>query len=160
MVVQRGWARGFAKRKIPKPTSTAAAVTLRARGSATIPAPTTSRATAARASSCPTAIGGRARSTEPRSRSCIPSPTANSQPIAGLSPWYAPSSASVARGTASTVYDGFGKQYESEEASPPWRRSWCGRSPSGNSTNRSGSSVSEPSSPASSLTSQPLIPSG
>ena len=52
-----------------------------------------------------------------------------------------------------------GKQYESDDASPPASRIWCGRSPL-NGTKNSGSTVSEPSAPASSLTIQPSIPAG
>src|SRR4029078_1736403 len=50
-----------------------------------------------------------------------------------------------------------GKQYESLEASPPWRRTWWGRSPA-YSTKKSGSTAMSPL--LSSLTIQPSMPSG
>ena len=55
-------------------------------GSASSPSPSTAATTSTSDSSWPRAIGGSARSTAFRSLSCIPSATANSQPIAGLSP--------------------------------------------------------------------------
>ena len=55
--------------------------------SVTTPRPITSSATSAIDSSCPMAIGTSARVTDERSRSCMPSETANSQPMAGLRPW-------------------------------------------------------------------------
>src|SRR5439155_25712669 len=55
----------------------------------------------------------------------------------------------------------FGKQYESDDASPPSSRTWWGRSPpSGNSTKKSGSIRKSPPGSESNLTSQPLMPSG
>ena len=56
--------------------------------------PTTSATDAA----WPSAMGGNALNTARRLRSWSPSATANSQPMAGLMPWYAPSAASVIQG--------------------------------------------------------------
>src|SRR5687767_1840313 len=47
------------------------------------------------ASAWPAAKGSIARQTAVRRRSCIPSATANSQPIPGLMPWKAPSATSA-----------------------------------------------------------------
>src|SRR4051812_36019086 len=63
----------------------------------------------------------------------------------------------AARVAGSSVHEG--KQNESDEASPPARRTWCGRSPS-KGTKKSGSSTSEPSSRACSSTIHPSMPSG
>src|SRR5262245_34241025 len=49
----------------------------------------------ATASAWPAPSGTSARSTAPRRRSCMPSATANSQPIPGLMPWKAPSASSI-----------------------------------------------------------------
>ncbi len=85
--VQRKWARGRAKRKSPKAISATAAPSRIVLESATTDRPTTSRATSAIDSSWPMAIGSSERSTARRLRSCMPRDTANSQPMAGLSPW-------------------------------------------------------------------------
>ena len=86
-LTQRKCARGLAKRKIPKAISATAAPRCSTVESVNTPRPITSAATSAIDSSWPTAIGSSARVTDRRSRSCIPSETANSQPMAGLSPW-------------------------------------------------------------------------
>jgi hypothetical protein len=52
------------------------------------------------------------------------------------------------------------KQNESEEASPPSSLTWCGRSPSSNSTRKRGSNAIPPSAPASSRVIHPRMPSG
>ena len=92
-MVQRGWARGLTKRKMPNTTSAIPAPMCSTEVSVITPRPSTSPATTASESSWPMAIGGSARSTARRSRSCIPSATAKSHPMAGFSPWYAPSRA-------------------------------------------------------------------
>jgi hypothetical protein len=56
----------------------------------------TTAATIATEARCPAAIGGSDRSSTVRLRSCMPRATAKSQPIAGFSPWNAPSPASAA----------------------------------------------------------------
>src|SRR5207244_8697783 len=53
-----------------------------------------------------------------------------------------------------------GKQNESEDASPPSSRTWCGRMPSSISRKNRGSSAIPPSGRVSSLTIHPRIPSG
>src|SRR5262245_52045870 len=58
-------------------------------GSATR-APATSATTAPTAAACPSAIGGSARHIADARPACIPSATANNQPMPGLIPWYAP----------------------------------------------------------------------
>ena len=87
IVVQRGCARGRAKRKIPKAISTAAAPTWRTAGSVTAPSTRTSTAMTTTAASWPAAIGRNDRTTARRSPVCKPCETANSHPIAGLRPW-------------------------------------------------------------------------
>jgi len=56
-------------------------------------------------------------------------------------------------------WDHDGKQYESDDASPPPRWIWWGRSPS-KGTKKSGSMRRPPSGAASSLAAQPRMPSG
>jgi len=53
----------------------------------------------------------------------------------------------------------FAKQYESDEASPPWSLTWCGRSPSV-SSRKFASNARPPSALASSFAIQPRMPSG
>ena len=84
--VQRKCARGRTKRKIPNAISAMPAPTCSMCVSASSPRPTTRIATSTIDASWPIAIGTSERSTARRERSCIPSATANSQPIAGLSP--------------------------------------------------------------------------
>jgi hypothetical protein len=86
-LTQRKCARGFTKRKMPKTTSAIPAPMRSALVSARSPRPSTREAATSTDASCPIAIGGSARTTARRSRSCIPSATANSHPIAGFSPW-------------------------------------------------------------------------
>ena len=86
-LTQRKCAWGLAKRKIPNAISATAAPRCSTDVSVSSPRPITSAATMAIEASWPTAIGSSARVTDLRSRSCIPSETANSQPIAGLRPW-------------------------------------------------------------------------
>ena len=65
--------------------------------------------------------------------SCRPSATANSQPMPGLMPWKAPSPATSDQRSPRCRLHVHGltqKQNESDEASPPSRRTWCGRSAS------------------------------
>ena len=103
-LTQRKCARGLMKRNSPNAISATPAPRCSADGSVMTPSPSTSSATSRIDASWPIAIAGSARSTAPRSRSCIPSATANSQPMAGLSPWYAPSSPSRTQGqTASNI---------------------------------------------------------
>jgi hypothetical protein len=85
--VQRKCARGLRKRKIPKASSAPAATIRSTAESATTESPTTSAATSAIDSSWPMAIGASERRTARRLRSCMPRETANSHPMAGLSPW-------------------------------------------------------------------------
>src|SRR5688572_14519544 len=77
-----------------------------ARWSTTLPSSTTASATARIASAWPSAIGSRAFTTTARLRRCSPSATANSQPIAGLMPWNAPSPASVSQGQSAACSAG------------------------------------------------------
>ena len=84
--VQRKCARGLMKRKMPKATSATAAPIRSSCGSVVVLRPRTSAATRAIDASWPIAIGTSERSTARRLRSCIPRETANSQPMAGLTP--------------------------------------------------------------------------
>ena len=99
----------------------------------------------------PTPPGGRC--------SCSPSATANSQPMPGLSPWTAPSSASAAHGHAVGAVM-TGSRTNRTRRRRPASRTWCGRMPSSISTMNRGSSAIPPFGSASSLTIQPRIPSG
>ena len=58
----------------------------------------TASTTASTASAWPSAIGSSASRTTRRLPRCRPSATANSQPMAGLRPWNAPSPASASQG--------------------------------------------------------------
>ena len=84
---QRKWARGLTKRNSPNAISATPAPRCSADGSVITPSPSTTAATSTIDASCPMAIAGSARTTALRSRSCIPSATANNQPMAGFSPW-------------------------------------------------------------------------
>ena len=66
----------------------------------TTPKTMTDAATSQMDSAWPSAKGGSASSTALRLRLCRPSATANSQPIAGLSPWNTPSPATTSHGQA------------------------------------------------------------
>jgi hypothetical protein len=84
--VQRKCACGLTKRKMPNVNSVPAATSRSVLESATTDRPTTSAATRAIDISWPMAMGTRERSTARRLRSCMPRDTANSQPMAGLTP--------------------------------------------------------------------------
>src|SRR6476469_10654074 len=64
-------------------------------GDSAAPAATATPMAAAIASRCPSVSGMSAHHTAVRRFSCIPSATANSQPIPGLRPWNAPNPAKV-----------------------------------------------------------------
>jgi hypothetical protein len=66
--------------------------------STTTPSANTAKITMAIAAAWPSAIGRRDSSTTAPLRRCSPSATANSQPIAGLTPWKNPSPASATQG--------------------------------------------------------------
>ena len=83
---QRKCARGLMKRKSPNAISAMPAPRCNADGSVITPRPSTTTATRTIDASWPMAIAGSARTTARRSRSCIPSATANNQPMAGFSP--------------------------------------------------------------------------
>ena len=85
-ITQRKCARGLMKRNSPNAISATPAPRCSADGSVISPSPSTSTAITRIDASCPIAIAGSALDTARRSRSCIPSATANSQPIAGFSP--------------------------------------------------------------------------
>src|SRR6266498_2458568 len=90
----------LARSRTPKVISSPAQTQRTMRTSRKNPAPPASRATPAIERKCPRAMGGRAWKTARRSPVCSPRPTAKSHPIAGLTPWKAPSSATVNQGAA------------------------------------------------------------
>src|SRR6185437_8477428 len=79
-------------------------------------------------------------------------------PHAGVEPMDGPEQRERHPGPDRTGHEG--KQKESDDASPPSSRTWCGRMPSSRSTKNRGSNAMPPSGRVSSFTIQPRMPSG